>query len=75
MLIGIFFLTAAWQVDSSESGGLGKALQMLQEQPYGPWVLGVVAVGLFAFGIYSVIEGVYRRIDNPGIGAGLRASA
>jgi hypothetical protein len=75
VLIGIFFLTAAWQVDSSESGGLGKALQMLQEQPYGPWVLGIVAVGLFAFGIYSVIEGVYRRIDNPGIGAGLRASA
>ena len=60
MLIGIFFLTAAWQVNSSESSGLGKALQMHQEQPYGPWVLGIVAVGLFAFGIYSVIEGAYR---------------
>ena len=33
---------------------------MHQEQPYGPWVLGIVAVGLFAFGIYSVIEGAYR---------------
>jgi hypothetical protein len=75
VLIGIFFLTAAWQADSSESGGLGKALQTLQEQPYGPWVLGIVAVGLFAFGIYSVIEGVYRRIDNPAVGARLRAAA
>jgi hypothetical protein len=75
LLIGIFFLTAAWQADSSESGGLGKALQTLQEQPYGPWVLGIVAVGLFAFGIYSVIEGVYRRIDNSAIVAGFRAAA
>ncbi|UEM01760.1 DUF1206 domain-containing protein [Skermanella rosea] len=67
VIIGIFFLTAAWQSDSSESGGLGKALQMLQEQPYGAWVLGIVAIGLFAFGIYSVIEGVYRRIDCPAV--------
>ena len=74
VLIGIFFLTAAWQVNSSESSGLGKALQMHQEQPYGPWVLGIVAVGLFAFGIYSVIEGAYRRIDNPAVGARLRAT-
>ena len=75
MLIGIFFLTAAWQVDSSESGGLGKALQTLQEQPYGPWVLGIVAAGLFAFGVYSVIEAVYRRIDRPVAVAGFRNAA
>jgi hypothetical protein len=75
LLIGIFFLNAAWQSDSSESGGLGKALQTLQEQPYGPWVLSIVAAGLFAFGIYSVIEGVYRRIDNPAVIARLQAAA
>jgi len=40
-----------------------------------PGGLGIVAVGLFAFGIYSVIEGVYRRIDNPAVGARLRATA
>ncbi|UEM19103.1 DUF1206 domain-containing protein [Skermanella mucosa] len=75
LIIGVFFLTAAWQVDSSESGGLGKALEMLQEQPYGAWVLGVVAVGLFAFGIYSMIVGFYRRIDYPSVLPGLKAPA
>jgi hypothetical protein len=34
----------------------------------------IVAIGLFAFGIYSVIEGAYRRIDNPAVGARLRAT-
>jgi len=34
----------------------------------------IVAVGLFAFGIYSVIEDAYRRIDNPAVGARLRAT-
>ena len=42
-------------------------MQTLQEQPYGPWVLGIVAAGLFAFGIYSVIQAVYRRIDKPAV--------
>jgi hypothetical protein len=74
LLIGVFFLTAAWRFDPSESGGLGKALQTLQAQPYGPWLLGVVAAGLFAFGIYSIVEGWYRRIDGADT-ARLRAAA
>jgi hypothetical protein len=74
VVTGIFFLTAAWQSDSTESGGLGKVLMTLQDQPYGPWVLGTVAAGLFAFGIYSLIQGAYRKIDNPQIGARIRAA-
>ncbi|HSK42031.1 MAG TPA: DUF1206 domain-containing protein [Arenibaculum sp.] len=65
LLTGSFFLLAAWRTDPSESGGLGKALLTLQAQPYGPWLLGLVAAGLFAFGMYSVIQGLYRRIDSP----------
>jgi hypothetical protein len=64
-LIGAFFVLAAWHSDPSESGGLGKALLTLQAQPYGPWLLALTAAGLFAFGTYSVIEGIYRRIDSP----------
>lgn len=65
LLIGGFFITAAWQADSSEAGGLSEALRTLQEQPFGPWLLGLLALGLIAFGTYSIIEGVYRRIDSP----------
>jgi hypothetical protein len=64
-LVGGFFILAAWHADPSESGGLGKALLTLQRQPYGPWLLALAAAGLFAFGTYSVIEGLYRRIDSP----------
>jgi hypothetical protein len=64
-LIGLFFVLAAWHLDPSASGGLGKALLTVQAQPYGPWLLALVAAGLFAFGTYSVIQGIYRRIDSP----------
>lgn len=73
-LVGGFFMLAAWRSDSSEAGGLVKALQVLQDQPYGPWVLGIVAAGLFAFGAFSVVQAVYRRIDADAAERRLRAA-
>ena len=35
--------------------GLDGALQTLVQQPYGPWLLGIVALGLVSFGIYSLL--------------------
>lgn len=61
-LIGIFFVQAAWQYDPDQAGGLGKALQTLAQQPYGPWLLGIVALGLVAYGAYSFALARYRRI-------------
>ena len=72
-LVGGFFILAAWRADPSESGGLGKALLTLQAQPYGPWLLALTAAGLFAFGTYSVIQGIYRRIDSPRVIQRLKA--
>ena len=72
-LVGGFFILAAWRADPSESGGLGKALLTLQAQPYGPWLLALIAIGLFAFGTYSVIQGIYRRIDSPRVIQRLKA--
>lgn len=62
-IIGFFLIQAARQSDPSEVRGLGEALQVLAQQPYGPWLLGIVAVGLVAYGIYMVIQARYRRID------------
>lgn len=62
LIIGGFLLTAAVQNDPSEARGLSGALQALQGQPYGWILLGIVAVGLVAFGAYSIIESIYRRI-------------
>ena len=65
-IIGGFLIVAAVQFDSAEARGLQGALQALQQQPYGWVLLGIVALGLVAFGAYSLIEARYRRIDAPG---------
>jgi hypothetical protein len=61
-LIGLFLVRAAWQYDPQEAGGLGQALQRIVQQPYGPWLLAVIAVGLIAYGLYAVIMARYRRM-------------
>ena len=62
-VIGIFLVIAAWQADPSEAKGLGAALRSLREQPYGPWLLGFVGLGLVAFAFYSFVAARYRRIS------------
>lgn len=64
-LVGCFFLVAAAQQDPSEARGLSGALDALRQQPYGGLLLGVVALGLVSFGVYSIVEAVYRRIELP----------
>ncbi|GAB4460565.1 MAG: DUF1206 domain-containing protein [Armatimonadaceae bacterium] len=61
-IIGIFLINAALQADPNEARGLDGALQTLAQQPYGPWLLGIVALGLVAFGVYSFVEARYRLI-------------
>jgi hypothetical protein len=61
-IIGGFVITAAWQFDPEEVGGMGKALSELARQPYGPWLLGAVALGLIAYSLFAFVEARYRRI-------------
>lgn len=64
VIIGIFITLAAIQLDGTQARGLGGALATLERQPFGPWILGIVALGLIAYGIYSLIEARYRHIGN-----------
>jgi hypothetical protein len=32
------------------------------QQPYGPWLLGVVALGLVAYGLFCLSQALYRRL-------------
>jgi Domain of Unknown Function (DUF1206) len=61
-LIGAFLLKAAIDYKANEAIGLNGALAKLYDQPYGPELLGVVAAGLVAFGVFSLTEARYRRI-------------
>src|SRR6266567_2535033 len=53
---------AAVQHNPHEAKGLDAALRTLAQQPYGPVLLGIVALGLVAYGVYSFIEARYRRV-------------
>jgi hypothetical protein len=61
-IIGIFLIVAAFQNNASQAKGLDGVLQQLAHQPFGQVLLGVVALGLFAYGIYSLVEARYRRV-------------
>jgi hypothetical protein len=62
-IIGWFLIRAGMQRDASEAGGLGEALATLERQDYGPWLLGVTALGLIAYAIYQLVNARYRRIS------------
>lgn len=70
LIIGGFFAVAALQFDPSKARGLDGALQAVQQQPFGPYLLGVVALGLIAFAVYSFLETIYRRIGSPSFQSG-----
>lgn len=51
-IVGALFAWAAITYDPDKAGGLDDALKTLREQPYGQYLLSVVALGLAAFGAY-----------------------
>jgi hypothetical protein len=65
LIMGGFLVVAAVHSRAAEAKGLGGALQALEAQPFGWVLLAITAAGLFAFGVFSFIEAVYRRIDAP----------
>jgi hypothetical protein len=62
LLVGWFFINAARKHDPNEAGGLAEALRTLENAPYGPALLGVVAAGLIAYGGYMFVEAGFHRI-------------
>ncbi|MGL4177935.1 MAG: DUF1206 domain-containing protein [Dermatophilaceae bacterium] len=40
----------------------GRALKTLREQPFGPVLLTAVAVGIAAYGVYSIARARHARI-------------
>jgi hypothetical protein len=61
-LVGTFLIKAAIDYKANEAIGLDGALAKLYNQAFGPWLLGAVAAGLIAFGLFSISEARYRRI-------------
>jgi hypothetical protein len=61
-LVGILVIDAAASHNPATSGGIDKALLSLRNQPLGPVLLFLVALGLVIFGIYGLCEARWRRV-------------
>jgi hypothetical protein len=62
VVIAVFFLYAAWTYDPSQAGGLADVFNTVRRQPFGATLLGLLAAGLFAFGMYGLAQARYRRV-------------
>jgi hypothetical protein len=61
-MIGVFLIRAAYQYDPDEALGLDGALQKLVGETYGPFLLGAVALGLGAYGLFCLVQAKYREV-------------
>ncbi|MFJ6279110.1 DUF1206 domain-containing protein [Arthrobacter subterraneus] len=61
-VLGLLLIIATVKNNPEESTGLDGALKSLQEQPFGIWILGAVALGLIAYGLYMIVRARYQRM-------------
>ena len=61
-LIGVLVVVAAVLFDPSKANGLDPALKTLAAQPFGVFLLAIVAVGLAAYGVFCFFDAKYHRV-------------
>jgi hypothetical protein len=61
-IVGGLICLSAYQANPGQPVGIDTALATLLHQPYGIWLLGIVAVGLMAFGVYSMLSAAWFRL-------------
>ncbi len=61
LLIGSFFFQAAFHFNSQKAGGISMAWKVLRQQPFGQFLIALVAIGFIAFSIYGFAESKYQK--------------
>jgi hypothetical protein len=62
VLIGVLVVIAAVRFRPDEAAGLDVALKTLAAQPFGPYLLAAVALGLAAYGVFCFFDARYHRV-------------
>jgi hypothetical protein len=62
-LVGLFLTKAAIDYKPKDAIGIDGALQKLAHASYGPWLLGVTAAGLVAYGVYCLVDARLRDVS------------
>jgi hypothetical protein len=69
VIVGAFFMYAAFTVDPAQAGSMKDALAWLRDLPFGGVLYTVMAVGLASFGAYNFIQSRYRIVRAPDLSA------
>ena len=60
--IGLFLVLAAYQADAGETRGFGEVFRMIEQRPFGPYLLSLVAAGFISYGLFMFVLARYRRM-------------
>lgn len=59
---GAFLVYAGWFGEKAESGSYSEMFGILEAQPFGRWILVIIAAGLTAYGLYLLLAARYLRL-------------
>jgi hypothetical protein len=62
LLVGLLVILATVRQRPEESTGLDGGLKALREQPYGPYLLAALALGLVCYGCFLILKAKYARM-------------
>lgn len=60
-VIAVLVARAALEHDPQQKAGLDQAIVRFRDEPVGPWLIVVVAVGLASYGAYQLVRAWYLR--------------
>ncbi len=55
-IVGILFAYAGITHDAKKSGGMDQALHEVLEQPFGPFLLALIALGIICYGLFCFVR-------------------
>ncbi len=61
-IMGVFLILAATSANPARARGFSGALTFLGQQPYGVYILAIVAAGLIFLGLYSLMAAAWFRL-------------
>jgi len=61
LVIAGLFVWAGTTHDADKSGGLDQAIVRFRDEPFGPWLIMVVAIGLGCYGAFHAFRAWYLR--------------
>ena len=67
VLVGASVILAGLYVQAERATGLAGVLRALERPPFGWLLLATAAPGLASFGVFGLIEAMYRRVDAPNL--------